>query len=229
MCLSANFPKTKRNQDFLLEAQEASDVQDLTTQPQTGLSSGQKTGSANKLAVGPRPWGCTLFYYCQIPTKLRDKSLSSSSKYENGFMIWACGHTFYSTEFSSMSSSTAYPSVFPFSLQDKPSQQTHTLHHMHNSHYFKGPELRHLPVLTTSSCCLDGNNNSKGRQIICLLTVHQTGTVVRVPHHLTLSSPHPERPWFCWLVNSPGAHMIKKSYFIRSDIRINEIELRVQK
>ena len=26
MCLSANFPKTKRNQDFLLEAQEASDA-----------------------------------------------------------------------------------------------------------------------------------------------------------------------------------------------------------
>ena len=93
----------------------------------------------------------------------------------------------------------------------------------------KGPELRHLPVLTTSSCCLEGHNNRKGRQVICPLTVHQTGTVVRVPHHLTLSSTHPERPWLCWLVNSPGVHMIKKSSFIKSDIWINEIELRVQK
>ena len=93
----------------------------------------------------------------------------------------------------------------------------------------KGPELRHLPVLTTSSCCLEGRNNRKGRQVICPLTVHHTGTVGRVPHHLTLSSTHPERPWFCWLVNSPGVHMIKKSSFIKSDIWINEIELRVQK
>lgn len=168
MCLSANFPKTKRNQDFLLEAQEASDVQDLTTQPQTGLSSGQKTGSANKsLAVSPRPWGCILFNCCQIPTKLRDKSLSSSSKYENGFMIWACGHTFYSTEFSFMSSYTTYPSVFPFSLWDKPSHQTHTLRHMHSSRYFKGPWAQTSSILTTSSRCPEGNNNSKGRQVIC--------------------------------------------------------------
>lgn len=52
MCLSANFPQTKRNQDFLLEAKEASDVQDLTTQLQTGLSTGQKTGSDNKSSAG---------------------------------------------------------------------------------------------------------------------------------------------------------------------------------
>lgn len=56
MCLSANFPKTKRNQDFLLEAKEASDVQDLTTQLQTGLSTSQKTGSEDKSSVGsPAP------------------------------------------------------------------------------------------------------------------------------------------------------------------------------
>lgn len=53
MCLSANFPQTKRNQDFLLEAKEASDVQDLTSQLQTGLSAGQKTGSDKSSAGGP--------------------------------------------------------------------------------------------------------------------------------------------------------------------------------
>lgn len=87
-CLSANFPQTKRNQDFLLEVQEVNDVQDVTTPPQIGLSTGQKTGSANKSsAVGPSPCGWTLFCCCQIQTKLRDRSLSSSSKYKNGFTI----------------------------------------------------------------------------------------------------------------------------------------------
>lgn len=75
VCLSANIPQTKRDQDFLLEAQEASDLQDLTTQPQTGLSTGQKTGFASKsLAVGPRPCGGTLFGCCQVQTKLRDEA-----------------------------------------------------------------------------------------------------------------------------------------------------------
>ena len=40
MRLSANFPETKRNQDFLLEAQETSDVQDLT--PQLALARARK-------------------------------------------------------------------------------------------------------------------------------------------------------------------------------------------
>lgn len=87
MCLSANFPQTKRNQDFLLEARETSDVQDHTTQPQTGLCTAGKTGSANKSPGWLRPCRWTLFFCCQIQTKLRDKSLSSSSKYKNGFMI----------------------------------------------------------------------------------------------------------------------------------------------
>lgn len=88
ICLSANFPQTKRNQDFLLEVQEVNNVQDLTTQPYTDLSTGQKTGSANKSSVdSPSPCGWTFFCCCQIQTKLRDQSLSSSSKYENGFTI----------------------------------------------------------------------------------------------------------------------------------------------
>lgn len=87
MCLSANFPQTKRNQDFLLEAQETSDVQHLTIQPQTGLSTDGKTGSANKSLGWLRLCRWTLFCCCQVQTKLRDKSLSSNSKYKNGFMI----------------------------------------------------------------------------------------------------------------------------------------------
>lgn len=87
-CLLANFPQTKRNQDFLLEVQEVNDVQDVTTQPQIGLSTGQQTGSANKSSVvGPSPCGWTLFCCCQIQAKRRDRSLSSSSKYKNGFTI----------------------------------------------------------------------------------------------------------------------------------------------
>ena len=66
MCLSANFPETKRNQDFLLEAQEASDVQDLTTQPQTGLSSGQKTGSANKF-ISSQPQALGMHPFLLLP------------------------------------------------------------------------------------------------------------------------------------------------------------------
>lgn len=56
MCLSANFLETKRNPDFLLEAQEASDVQDLATQPQPGLALARKQNlptSYQRLASGP--------------------------------------------------------------------------------------------------------------------------------------------------------------------------------
>lgn len=107
MCLSANFPETERNQDFLLEAQEVNDVQ-----PQTVLSSGPKTGSSNKSSeVSPRPWGCVLFSCCHIQTKLSDKSLSSSSNIKMAFFL-ACGHTLYSTEFFTALPTTSYLSIF---------------------------------------------------------------------------------------------------------------------
>ena len=73
----------------------------------------------------------------------------------------------------------------------------------------KGPELRHLPFLQPLPAVRKGITIVRADRL-SVHRLHQTGTVVRVPPHLTLSSPHPERPWFCWLVNSSGGHMIKK-------------------
>lgn len=88
MCLSANFPETKRNQDFLLEAREVSDVQGLRTQPQAGLCLARKQDlQTNHQPSAPALGDGMLFCCCQIQTKLRNKSLSSNSKYKNGFMI----------------------------------------------------------------------------------------------------------------------------------------------
>lgn len=84
MRLSANFPKTKRNQDFLLEAQEVSGIQDLTLQLVLTLPENRIC----RQIIGTQPQ--SLGIDTSIAAKFKQSSETSielKSKYKNGFGI----------------------------------------------------------------------------------------------------------------------------------------------
>lgn len=195
--LSANFPKTKRNQDFLLEGQEMSDVQDLTPQLALALTRKQDLPTNHQWSA-PFPRDGHFFVAAKF------KQSSETSHWDQALNIKMASWSEYEDIRSLLQDSlthhpfTSHSSVFHAALRTKPSLLSHVpIHHipMFQPHaqltfHQRAPAPTSSPVLAHT-----------------LSAAWESGTIVRKGSHGSLSLDYePER--CCGKSFIPSSHCI---------------------